>query len=328
MTARINRRAFAIAGVLTFALAAGCGADDSASDPTTAGSGLDQVTVGVVPIVDVAPLYLGIEKGFYEDNGIELTAETANGGAALLPAVVSGDYQFGFSEVASLIVASSKGLPVSMITPASSSTGDPQDDYAGLLVRKDSEITDVAELEGKTVAINSIQGVNYVLARDAIDRAGGDSDKVKFIEMAFPDMLTALDHEQVDAIFEPQPFYTIAQNQGNVVLNALYATATADFEVTSYFATEQYAAENPDLVARFKKATEESFAYAEAHPDEARDIVTTYTTIDPQVVADMTLPKWPAAFNEDSLGFVAQAAHKYGLTTSVVDVASMIHTDD
>lgn len=326
MRTLVNRRTVAALSAVALTLAVtACGSDGQGAAPQ--GGGTDHVTVGLVPIVDVAPVYLGIEKGFYRENGIDLEAKTATGGAALLPAVVSGDYQFGFSEVASLVVASSKGLPIRMVTPASFSTGDAKDDYAGLLVGKGSAIKDVTGLAGKTVAINSIQGINYLLARDAIDRAGGDSSKVKFVEMAFPDMLTALDHQQVDAIFEPQPFYTIGQSQGDVVLNALYANATPNFEVTSYFTTKQFAAKNADLVARFKKATEQSLAYAQEHPDEARKVVTTYTTIDPKVVADMTLPKWPVEFNQQSLGFVAKAAETYGLTDSAVDITSMMGSD-
>jgi NitT/TauT family transport system substrate-binding protein len=71
---------------------------------------------GVIPIADVAPLYLGIEKGFFEEDSLEIEPVLAEGGAAIVPAVVSGADQIGFSNTTSLLIASSKGLPVQIIS--------------------------------------------------------------------------------------------------------------------------------------------------------------------------------------------------------------------
>src|SRR5688500_18059927 len=66
---------------------------------------LDTVRVGVVPIADVAPLYLGREKGFFADEGLDVEPQPATGGAAITPAVVDGDLEFGFSNTISLLIA-------------------------------------------------------------------------------------------------------------------------------------------------------------------------------------------------------------------------------
>src|SRR5262245_35188586 len=72
-----------------FALAAAapvvaCGSsdDDSGGGATTTPT---KVKVGVIPIVDVAPIYLGIKQGFFSAEKLELTLETAQGGAAIVP---------------------------------------------------------------------------------------------------------------------------------------------------------------------------------------------------------------------------------------------------
>src|SRR5688572_3384274 len=84
-------------------------AADSGKPPATA---TEKVTVGVIPIVDVAPIYLGKQKGFFSTRSIDLELVTAQGGAAIVPGVVSGQYQFGFSNVTSLIIAATKNLPL------------------------------------------------------------------------------------------------------------------------------------------------------------------------------------------------------------------------
>src|SRR5262245_43656042 len=86
-----------------------CTDSDAATTTDDAGASvsaeLTPVTVGVIPIADTAALYLGDSLGYFEEAGLDLTIETAESGAAIAPAVVSGDYQFGFSNNLSLLVA-------------------------------------------------------------------------------------------------------------------------------------------------------------------------------------------------------------------------------
>src|ERR687896_1040490 len=86
--------------------AAGCGDDDDAG----VGGGAEPATlnVGVIPIADVAPLYLGIDKGFFKEQQLTIKPQLAEGGAAITPAVVSGDFQIGFSNTISLLIAASE----------------------------------------------------------------------------------------------------------------------------------------------------------------------------------------------------------------------------
>ena len=70
----------------------------------------------MIPIADVAPLYLGIKKGFFEEEKLTIEPQLAEGGAAIIPSVMSGDYQIGFSNAVSLLIAASKDLPVQIIS--------------------------------------------------------------------------------------------------------------------------------------------------------------------------------------------------------------------
>ena len=90
-------------------VAAGCGSSGGDSGGAS-GDGPQQVKVGIIPIVDVAPIYLGKQKGFFTNRNIELTLESGQGGAAIVPGVVSGQFQFGFSNVTSLLIGSVPAL--------------------------------------------------------------------------------------------------------------------------------------------------------------------------------------------------------------------------
>ena len=132
------RRPFIL--VLAVALllaAAGCGSSGD-GDSGAASGGSSQVKVGIIPILDVAPIYLGKQKGFFTSRNIELTLESGQGGAAIVPGVVSGQFQFGFSNVTSLLIAQSRGLPLKVVSNGVASTGKDKADYSGIVARDDS----------------------------------------------------------------------------------------------------------------------------------------------------------------------------------------------
>jgi NitT/TauT family transport system substrate-binding protein len=83
-------------------------------------------------------------------------------------------------------------------------------------------------------------------------------------------------------------------------------------------------AENPDLVKRFTEAMQESLSYADSHPDEARAIIGTYTNIARDVVERVTLPKWPAEVNRDSVQTLADLALEDGLLTEPAKVGELL----
>jgi NitT/TauT family transport system substrate-binding protein len=321
-----------LAPILTLALlctATACGgSDDGGGGAAPAGEdGTRQLTVGVIPIVDVAPIYLGQEKGFFSERGIELELVPGSGGAAAVPGVVAGDFQFAFGNVTSVLLASSQGLPLKVVAEGNSSTGDPATDFSAVVVGADSPIQTAADLAGRTVAVNNFKNIGEVTIRKAVEDAGGDSSSINFVELAFPDMPAAVAGGDVDAAWVVEPFVTVATGQGARRVLANFAEAVDDLTVATYFTTEQVIAEEPELVDDFQAAIQESLQYATDNPDEVRRIITTYTQISPEVAEQMALPAFPQEINVASLETVAELMQEYGITTEPADVDALLATD-
>ncbi|HEV7652979.1 MAG TPA: ABC transporter substrate-binding protein [Actinophytocola sp.] len=314
------RRHLAVLLLSATLLASACGSDDD-----SAGQGQpDKVTVGVIPILDVAPIYLGVEKGFFSKRKIDVSLKQAEGGAAIIPAVVSGQYQFGFSNVVSLLLAHSKNLPVKIVSNGNNSTGVDGEDFAALMVKADSPIKSAADLEGKTVAANTLQNIVDTSVRASVRKAGGDPKKVKFTALPFPEQPAALQSGNVDAVFVVEPFQQAVLADGGRKIASSYVDAAPNLTVAAYFAAQQLIGEKPDLVKRFTDAMQESLSYADSHPDEARKIIGSYTEIAPEVIAKVTLPKWPADVNRDSVQTLADLALEDGLLDEKADVDSLL----
>jgi NitT/TauT family transport system substrate-binding protein len=314
-----------IAAVALLVTACGGSSGDSSSEADNSSSGgVTKVSVGVIPIVDVAPIYLGKEQGFFTDRGIDLDLVQTTGGAASIPGVIAGDFQYSFANITSVLLAQSKGLPLRLIAEGNSSTGDETSDFGGIVVPPGSAITSPKQLEGKTVAVNNLANIGEVTIRKAIEDDGGNPDNVKFAELAFPDMPAALANGQVDAAWIVEPFFTVAQQAGNVVISRNLATVVPDLTIGTYFTTEQQIKENPELTKNFQEAIQESLQYAQDNPDEVRRILLTYTKIDPAVAAALTLPAFPQEVNTDSVQAIADLMVEYGMATKAPDVDAVL----
>jgi NitT/TauT family transport system substrate-binding protein len=304
-----------IAGMAVLALVgagAGCGSSDSGGG-TTEDNAVDQVKVGVIPIVDVAPIYLGQQKGFFKSRNIELTMESGQGGAAIVPGVVSGQFQFGFSNITSLLIAQTKNVPIKAVANGVASTGEAGKDFGGVVVRKDSPITEPADLAGKKIAVNTLKNIGDTTVRESVRKAGGDPSGIEFVEMPFPNMPAAVDKGQVDAAWVVEPSLSAVTGAGGRVVAWNFVDAAPDLTVAAYFTSTKLIADDPDLVKRFTEAITESLAYADSHPDEVREVLASYTKIDPAARGTLTLPKWPAEINRASLETLTELGVQDGI---------------
>jgi len=320
----------AVLPVIAVALAAGlaaCGGGSGGGPASTSGASpsgeVKKVSVGVIPIIDVAPLYLGIQKGFFTKHGLEVTPKPAQGGAAIVPAVLAGEDQIGFSNVVSLLTAKEKGVPLVAVAGGSSSTGDPTKDFNAVVVAKSSTLQGAKDLVGKKVAINSLNNIGDTTVKTAVEKAGGDPTGVKFVEMPFPDMPAQLAAGKIDAAWVSEPFRSAVLATGGRVLFDSLTETYANLQVATYFTSQQLKAKDPQLVEAFVAAMNESLEYATAHPDEARAVLSTYTKITPEVASAVVLPAWPATLDEQSATAVGDAAQKYGTLKNAPDVKGL-----
>jgi NitT/TauT family transport system substrate-binding protein len=304
------KRLFAgVLAALCAAALAGCGDDDS---PDAATGRATTVKVGVVPIVDVAPLFLGVEQGFFRDEDLTIQTQFAEGGAAIVPAVMSGDLQIGFSNTTSLVIARSKGLPMRIIANGAAAGTNADDAPDAVMVRGDSKIRGAGDLEGRTVAVNTLNNVATLTLNSALERAGADYRKVKVTEVPFPDMAAAIEAGRVDAAMVQEPFVTALKAAGGRVLFNPMEETERNYTFATYFANERFIEEQPDVLERFVRALGRSLDYAQQHPDEARRAVLGYTKTPADAAKAMTLARWERELDTSSIELTARLAERYG----------------
>jgi NitT/TauT family transport system substrate-binding protein len=282
-----------------------------------------EVRVGVLPIAAVAPVHVAIERGYFADEGLEVTPAVAQGGAALIPAVLGGDYQFAYTNNVSVIQAGGRGLPVGIVTDGAQAGADQPAASDAIVVRSDSRVRQPSDLQHATIGVNSINNVGDVVIRAALEREGIDTSTVEFLEVPFPDMIATVEAGRVDAGWVVEPFVQAAKARGlRSVLSPLDVAAgrlDESLSIASYVTSERYARANPKVVTAFTRAMERSFRHLEDNPDDLRRAVTRFTEIPASVADRMGLPSFTADATEESLRFFAGRMVEYGMIERAPD---------
>ena len=304
-------RRIAVLSVTVLLLAlAGCTTEDDKADPPGTKVGL-----GVIPIVDVAPVYLGKSKGFFSRRGIDLDLVSEQGGPAIVKGVLAGTYEFGFSNVTSLMAAEAGDLPLRAVANGVASTGRPYRDFSAIVVPLGSPVRSASELAGKKIAVNALKSLGDTTVRESVRKAGGDPSGIKFEAMPFSAMPGVLQTGKLDGAWLVEPQLSEAITLGAQVVASNFVDTAPNLTVAMYFTATGLIDRDPQLVARFTEAVKESLAYAAAHPDEVRAAVGTYTQISDTVRISMALPNWPDEINRPSLERLALLGQRDGIFT-------------
>ena len=312
-----------LAGTLAAAGALAACSDDDSGTESDAG-GLDPVVISLTPITDMAPYYLGVDLGFYEEEGLDVEIVTNQGGAAALPQIMTGDVDFGSANPNTIYVAADQGLEPRILLTTSASTGEEGTD-AGAVLSFDPAIESAADLAGATVSVPTFNSIGDVTINHAVDEDGGDHTAINYVELPFPDMTSAMESDQVDAAFLVEPFLTNALNNGAHVVTWNYVAMTDDMPITSLYTSQDTIDERGDVVDRFVEATYRSLDYATENPDEVTRILQTYTELSEEQIAQMNLAVWSRDFNHDGYVAIAEQLVELGTVTEMPDVDSLIH---
>jgi NitT/TauT family transport system substrate-binding protein len=324
------RKLAALLAALASVAALGCGDDDEAGGGgggTTATGPAKEVKIALLPIADVAPVYLGMKKGFFREENIELKPQFAQGGAAIVPSVMSNDVQFGFGNNVSLMIARARGLPLRIVSEGVQGAGKPEDAANALLVAKDSRIRSVEDMAGATFLVTTVKNLAEVTIKRTLEKHGVSAARVRFLETPFPEMNAAIGSDRADVAWQAEPFITIGRGEGlRSIADPMYETAP-NLSIASYFGADTYLEENPEVAKGFARAMRRSLAYARDHPDEARAVIPTYSPVKGKVLREMQLANWSPDLNVESIQLTYELARKYGVLDRDLDIEDVLPRD-
>lgn len=319
------RKTFTGIAVATSAalLLAGCA---GSSEPTTGtgADGLTAVTIGVVPVADVAPLYVGIEQGFFEEEGLDVTLQNTQGAAAAVPLLLNGEMQLAYGAFHPVIAAAAADMPVVYVAGGIDRSASADEDYSSVIVRADSSLDDMSDLEGHTVAINALRAGPHLVTRVALEDAGVDPESVEFVEVPMTEAIAAVERGSVDAAYLAEPFTTQAVEAGYKVIGAPAYAGSPEGSTSGYFTVRQFVETNSDVVDAFIRALEKSVDYSNENPQDVRAQLQEYSGLDEDTVSKMRMPAFTAQITLTSLATIIEQLADAGWLEAVPEAGAMV----
>jgi NitT/TauT family transport system substrate-binding protein len=217
--------------------------------------------VGYIPNVQFAPLYVSQAKGFYADEGLEVTLEYGfeNDFVAL---TAQGERQFAIASGDQVILARAQELPVVYVMKWY------QRFPVAVMALSETGINAPEKLSGHSVGIPVLAGASYVAWQALVYAAGLDDSTIELAVIGFT-QAEAVSQKEVDAAVVYIANEPVQLSQLGMEVNVIEVSDYIDLVSNGLVTNETVIRENPELVQRMVRATLRGLEYTIAHPDEA-----------------------------------------------------------
>lgn len=286
---------------------------------------LKKVRVSIIPIIDVAPLMVARKQGFFAREGIVVDTSPTAGGAVGIPALVGGAVDITFGNVVSTMLAASQGLDIRVVAPATQFKETSA--IAVLIGRKGDTYRTAADFAGKSIGVNTRNGINWLYARAWVKARGGDPDSVTYKEVPFPQLADAIKRRQIDAGITGEPFKGVFLKDADLaIVGSPFMEVQPGLDVGQYITTTAYATQNPDTIAGFMRALRKGIAWYNEHLTslELAEVLAEYTRLPLARVKELPLAPMPTTVSTAQIQRTVEIMQSNGMLSSSVDASKFI----
>ena len=259
-----------------------------------AANALTKITIAQFGHVFVyLPIYVAKNKGFFRDEGLDVTYVSTGGDEKTWAAVTSGSAQFGVADPTFVAIAREKGDDSGKII-ASIIDGVP---FWGVSKKELGQINDPKGLNGYKIATYPAPSTNFALMRRLIKQYHLNS---QIIQGAFGTLLAMLQNDQADIamVLEPTVSLSTVKQGYHVVFS--YKNIYGDFALTGLSTTTAYIKAHPDICQKVVNALQRAYDFVYSNLDGAVKVgLAEFPDFPPEVVRlgikrmieDQTIPK-------------------------------------
>ena len=187
--------------------------------------------------------------------------------------------------------------------------------WADLLVPKDAPTSrSPKDLEGKTIAANTLNNICEVTINATLEEKGVDVSKIKYTEIPFPEMVAALEKGRVDAACVVEPFVSQGKAAGMKGIDPFYAATAPNLTVATYFASKQLIESKPGARRPLHDGDGEVAAVLrQSTPTRSAPCSPSTRRSRKEAAEKINLPSWQPELTEDTIQTLSELSEKYGL---------------
>lgn len=287
-----------IAGFLILALSGCSGGAASTSPSDAADAPLTPVSVGLMGLNQDAAIAMGVEQGFFEEEGLDVSTTLIANPPAGIAAAQSGQLDITYTSTIAMLMAMAQGIDLTVVAAAD---GFPENiaeldpikfDPSAILAAPGSGIERPADLEGRSVALPNRNGQIEVMIAYVVSSDGGDPSKIEWIVLDPASSIQALEAGRVDAAGLISPFTSSAMEAGAEFVSGTGAPFFGPGPVALYAAGSEFVEEQPEVAEAFSKALQRAHEYANDHEEEAQKVASELTNVDLEVIQSGVPVTW------------------------------------
>lgn len=223
-----------------------------------------RLTLGFIPNIQFAPIYVSLEKGYFTDAGFDVTLEYGNEADAVA-LIGAGEQTFAVASGEQILLARAQGLPVVYVAAW-------YDEYpVGVVSLIEEGFTEIEDLAGATVGLPGLYGANYIGFVALLGNAGMSENDVSLLSIGFNQVEAIATQQVQSAVIYLANEPVVLRSKGyqvDVIRVADYMQLVSNGLVTN----EKTIAENPEMVTAFIDAWLQGIADTVADPVEAYEI--------------------------------------------------------
>jgi NitT/TauT family transport system substrate-binding protein len=332
--AAVSRARVAVTVAAAAVLVASCQSQAGTSQGAVA-SGHQQLTVGVVPGPDTAPLDVSVQKGLFRQHGVTVMVKTYGTLSQEISALTSGRIDVAEGDYSDFLYKSAHGTPLRLIADGY----DAAPNTVAVLTLPDSGINSPQNLAGKIIATPSPQAINVPartlssgstpysieqLATESVLTGQGVSpSSIHWQPMPMKNMIGALSSRRVNAILVTEPYIIEAETQlgATQVLDAC-SGVTSGLPLSGYFSLTSFTSRHAEALRAFQSAL---FAgqSASAMRGPVQAVLHRSAGVSVTNASLVTLGTYPTFLNVGQVQRIAQLMYDAGVTTNLVNVKAM-----
>lgn len=213
-----------------------------------------------------APFFLGKERGYFDQEGIDLEIQEGRGSGVTVQAVAAGTANFGYADVATMIKAASKGAPVTAVGVAL------QTSPMSVMGFADQNIRKPADIKGKTVAVTPGDSMSQVWPL-FLKKTGLKETDFKTVSGDAQTKLNAVMNGQADLLlgYVMDQAIKLQDAKHKDVYPIRFADSGVNMVSSGIIVQNDYLKSKPDVVRRFLRAATRSLEEAAKDPGAAVD---------------------------------------------------------